>query len=61
MPDGSKVTERYTYYAPMMVIGNLVIGERYAEPLGLARLVNETTGDYCEMDFKGRGTFSTRA
>ena len=45
MPDGSKVTERYTYYAPMMVIGNLVIGERYAEPLGLARLVNETTGD----------------
>ena len=60
MPDGSKVAETYTYYPPMMVIGNLIIGEKYAEPQGLSRIVNETTGDYCEMDFKARGTFSTR-
>ena len=60
MPDGSKIKETYTFYPPMMVIGNLIIGEKYAEPQGISRMVNETTGDYCELDFKARGTFSTR-
>ena len=43
-----------------MVIGNLIIGERYAEPQGPSRIVNETTGDYCDMDFKVRGAWSTK-
>ena len=43
-----------------MVIGNLFIGERYAEPTGDSILKNETTGEFAEINFKPRGAWSTK-
>ena len=31
-PDGTKFVEKYSVATPMLVIGNLMIGERFAEP-----------------------------
>lgn len=31
-PDGTKYKEVYLGRSPMLVIGNLIIGERYTEP-----------------------------
>ena len=43
-----------------MIVGNLIIGERYVEPQGAANLKNITTGDTCEVIFKERG-WSTKS
>jgi len=59
-PDGTSYTEHYSSNTPMLVIGNIVIGERYAEPQGPLKVYNETTGDLCEMECKPRGTWSTK-
>jgi hypothetical protein len=59
-PDGTSFDEVYTSNTPMLVIGNLFIGERYAEPQGPLRIVNENTGDVAEVEFKPRGTWSTK-
>ena len=44
----------------MLVIGNIIIGERYAEPQGPFIMTNTTTGDICEADIKPRGTWNTK-
>ena len=44
----------------MMVVGNIFMGERYAEPSGAARITNETTGEFAEFEFRQRGAWSTR-
>jgi len=59
-PDGTTYDEVYTSNTPMLVIGNIVIGERYAEPQGPLKIVNDNTGDIAECEFKPRGTWSTK-
>ena len=59
-PGGIQFQEKYTLKTPMLVIGNLVIGERYVEPSGAARIVNESTGDVADLEFKPRGIWSTK-
>ena len=44
---------------PNLVVGNLIVGGRYVEPQGPCKIINETTGDICEIDFKYRGLWST--
>ena len=44
---------------PKLVVGNLVIGERFIEPSGPVIMKNIDTGDTCEMVYKSRGTWST--
>lgn len=58
--DGSIITETYTSTNPYIVIGNIFIGERYCEPHGNFRIVNDTTGEFAEVEFKERGMWSTK-
>ena len=44
---------------PKLVVGNLVIGERFIEPSGAVTMTNIDTGDTCEMVYKPRGIWST--
>lgn len=52
--DGSQVEEIYEFSVPTIVVGNLVIGEKYIEPAGAAWIKNLSTGDYCELNFIAR-------
>lgn len=49
----------YTYTRPKIVVGNLVIGERYIEPQGSATLQSMKTGITCKIEFKSRGWTSS--
>lgn len=57
LKDGS--SEVIEGYPPMLVVGNLFIGDRYCEPQGPSKVENRTTGDVCFMDFKTRGAWTT--
>lgn len=39
---------------PTIVVGGLVVGEKYIEPVGTAWIKNLNTGDSCEMNFIAR-------
>lgn len=47
--------EKYSVGRPKMLVGNLVIGERYIEASGLIEIKNLTTGEMCKLEFKPRG------
>ena len=46
--------ESYVIQTPKLVIGNLMIGERFIEPYDTVTIKNQTSGEYCEMTFKQR-------
>ena len=52
LPDGS--TEKYTKTFPNLVIGNLMVGEKFIEAQGTMTCVNETLGISCEMKLHPR-------
>lgn len=54
--DGQK--EVYRFKRPKMVVGNIVIGERFIEPQGTATILNIGTGDECVITFKPRSFFT---
>jgi hypothetical protein len=58
--ENPKRDEKYTCMTPTLVVGNLVMGERYAEPQGVSKITNENTGEFCEIDFRTRGAWSTK-
>jgi hypothetical protein len=33
----------------------MVVGNMYIEVVGKTRVMNETTGDYCDLEYKERG------
>jgi hypothetical protein len=43
--------EQYSVARPKMVVGNLVIGERYIEAQGSSIVMNATTNETCTLDF----------
>ncbi len=43
-----------------LVVGNLVIGERYVEPQGKSQIFNKTNGDFREILFRPRDTWKTK-
>lgn len=59
-PDGSYKIETYSTSSAMLHIGNIFIGERYCEPHGNSKVINDDTGDYAEIEFKERGTWTTK-
>ena len=62
-----KVTEKYRYFikfsnghtvsldTPDVLVGNLLIGTTYVEPVGTSEIVNHDTGEKVEIEFKARG------
>ena len=41
-----------------MIVGNIMIGERYVEPQGQASIKCENTGTFADINFKTRGWMS---
>lgn len=52
--------ELYKFKEANMVVGNIMIGERYCEPQGASEIVCEETGDVASITFKVRG-WSTKS
>lgn len=44
--------ECYSWPIPTMFLRNVVMGEKYVEPVGHIAVLNETTGASCSVDFK---------
>jgi hypothetical protein len=59
LTDGSK--ETYVCDTPNIICGNLFFGETFVEPHQKCQIRNETTGDVADIEFKSRGTFSTKS
>ena len=41
----------YNHKAPVLVLGNLFIGEKFGEPKGRSTVTNIGTGEYAELDY----------
>jgi hypothetical protein len=52
--DGIQVEEEFEFGLPTIVVGNIIIGEKYIEPAGTSFIKNLTTGESCEMNFIAR-------
>ena len=53
--NGRLVEEHYECREPDMVVGNLVMGERYVEPQGMGTVTCRQNGNSAEVKFKARG------
>ena len=58
-PDGSRV--RIRSHNPPLVVGNLIMGERFTEPQGPCKFENLETGEVCTLEFKPRGGWFSSA
>jgi hypothetical protein len=59
IPDGSE--ERYTWNVATVFLRNVVMGEKYVEPVGNMTITNETTGAKAIVEFKQKGMFGGRS
>jgi len=58
LPDGSE--ELYSWTIGTMFLRNVVMGEKYVEPVGTMTVSNETTGAKANIEFKTKGMFGGR-
>ena len=59
LKNGTK--EAYLVKDPTLVVGNILVGERYVEPQGKGHITCEATGDRADIQFKERGFFANKA
>ncbi|KAH8685669.1 oxysterol-binding protein [Tricladium varicosporioides] len=59
LPDGSD--ELYSWNVATMFLRNVVMGEKYVEPVGTMVVTNETTGSRASVEFKQKGMFGGRS
>ncbi|RAL65409.1 hypothetical protein DID88_000977 [Monilinia fructigena] len=59
LPDG--VEERYTWNVATVFLRNVVMGEKYVEPVGNMTITNESTGAKALVEFKQKGMFGGRS
>ncbi|CAL3967192.1 unnamed protein product [Diplocarpon coronariae] len=59
LPDGSD--ELYSWNVATAFLRNVVVGEKYIEPVGNMTVTNETTGGKAVAEFKPRGMFGGRS
>lgn len=57
---GGDKKELYKFKEAKMIVGNIMIGERYIEPQGESTVICEETGDTALITFKQRG-WSTKS
>lgn len=48
-------TECYSWTIPVSTIHNLLIGKMYVEVRGKSQIINHSTGETCDMEWKERG------
>lgn len=53
--------ERYSWNIATMFLRNVVMGEKYIEPVGSMHVVNDSTGHKATAEFKSKGMFGGRA
>lgn len=53
--------ELYSWNIATMFLRNVVMGEKYVEPVGTMAVVNDTTGHRACVEFKSKGMFGGRA
>jgi oxysterol-binding protein-related protein 3/6/7 len=59
LPDGSD--ELYSWNVATAFLRNIVMGEKYVEPVGTMTVTNESTGAKATVEFKQKGMFSGRS
>ncbi|TAQ90193.1 hypothetical protein B7494_g1457 [Chlorociboria aeruginascens] len=59
LTDGSE--EYYSWNTATVFLRNVVMGEKYVEPVGTMAVVNETTGSKASIEFKQKGMFGGRS
>lgn len=59
--EGNGEDERYSWSVATMFLRNIVMGEKYAEPVGSMTVLNETSGAKAVVEFKSKGMFGGRA
>jgi oxysterol-binding protein-related protein 3/6/7 len=59
LPDGTD--ELYSWNVATMFLRNVVMGEKYVEPVGSVTVTNESTGGKAAIDFKQKGMFGGRS
>ena len=59
LPDGSE--ELYSWNIATVFLRNVVMGEKYVEPVGSMTVTNETTDAKATVEFKQKGMFSGRS
>ncbi|KAB5554773.1 Oxysterol-binding protein-domain-containing protein [Coniochaeta sp. 2T2.1] len=58
LPDGTD--ERYSWAIATVFLRNVVMGEKYVEPVGTMTVSNDTTGSKATIEFKSKGMFGGR-
>lgn len=58
LPDGTE--ERYSWNIATMFLRNVVMGEKYVEPVGDMTVVNDGTGAKAVIEFRSKGMFGGR-
>ncbi|KAI1123977.1 Oxysterol-binding protein-domain-containing protein [Nemania abortiva] len=59
LPDGTD--ELYSWNIGTMFLRNVVVGEKYVEPVGNMTIANESTGAKANIEFKTKGMFGGRS
>lgn len=59
LPDGSD--EFYSWNVATVFLRNVVVGEKYVEPVGNMTVTNESTGAKATVEFKQKGMFGGRS
>ncbi|KAL3424597.1 oxysterol-binding protein [Phlyctema vagabunda] len=59
LPDGSD--ELYSWNVATVFLRNIVMGEKYVEPVGSMTVTNESTGAKAVIEFKQKGMFGGRS
>lgn len=59
LPDGSD--EFYSWNIATMFLRNVVMGEKYVEPVGTMNVVNDSTGHRAAVEFRAKGMFGGRS
>ena len=59
LPDGSD--ELYSWNVATVFLRNVVMGEKYVEPVGSVTVTNETSGGRAAIEFKQKGMFGGRS
>ncbi|CAM1500774.1 Fc.00g099360.m01.CDS01 [Cosmosporella sp. VM-42] len=59
LPSGKD--ENYSWNIATMFLRNVVMGEKYVEPVGTMHVVNDSTGHKASVEFRSKGMFGGRA
>lgn len=60
LPDGGG-EEHYSWALATVFLRNVVMGEKYVEPVGTMNVVNDTTGARAAVEFRSKGMFGGRS